>query len=332
MAPQLRATGTSRLGSGKGARVFGARRFMLRIAVAVCFVVVGLAHAAPLKIATYNLENYGLADRMTEAGYRTRYPKPELEKRALRAVIRSLDADVLVVQEIGGRPFLDELRRDLKSEGCEYGFAELGVAADPDRHVAILAKRPFKSVVTHTDLQFTYLGAKETVKRGLLEATFEDAAGDITVFVVHLKSRFTDRPDDPMSAIRRAGEATAIRDRVLKRFPDPAVARFVVLGDCNDGRTSRALAFLQKRGKTEITRLLPAADSRGETWTHAFRKEDTYSRVDQILISPGLIGATGNRRAHIFDAEDVRVASDHRPVFVVLDLETIMRPAEVTTR
>jgi endonuclease/exonuclease/phosphatase family metal-dependent hydrolase len=288
----------------------------------LCSLIFSSGHvrAETLTIATYNVENYGLADRMTEAGYRQSYPKPEPEKRALRAVIGALAADVLVLQEMGDRPFLEELRRDLKFERCEYAFAELAKAADADRHLAILARRPLKSVTTHTDLQFTYFGAKETVKRGLLEATFASEAGDFTVFVVHLKSRYTDRADDPMSAMRRAGEATAIRDRVLKRFPDPATARFVVLGDCNDSRTSRALGFLQKRGKTEITILLPAPDSRGETWTHAWRKEDSYSRVDHILVSPGLIGAVKNRTARIYDGEDVRNASDHRPVFMVLDL------------
>lgn len=279
------------------------------------------ARGETITIATYNLENYGPADRMTDAGYRKDYPKPEAEKRALRTVIRGLGADVIVVQEMGAQPHLDELRRDLKSEGCDYAVTELAVGADADRHLAILSRRPLKGVTTHADLQFTYFGEKETVKRGLLEATIESASGDITLFAVHLKSRFTDRPDDPLSAVRRAGEATAIRDRVLKRFPNPAVARFIVLGDCNDGRTSRALAFLQKRGKTEIALLLPAADSRGETWTHAYRKEDSYSRVDQILVSPGLITAVPNRIARIYDGDGVREASDHRPVFVVLNLD-----------
>src|ERR1044071_2771080 len=138
--------------------------------------------AETLTIATYNLENYGPADRMTDAGYRKDYPKPEAEKRALRAVIRGLHADVLVVQEMGDRPYLDELRRDLKTEGCDYPFAELATAADADRRVAMLAKRPLKAVTTHTDLQFNYFGAKENVKRGLLEATITTAAGDITLF------------------------------------------------------------------------------------------------------------------------------------------------------
>jgi endonuclease/exonuclease/phosphatase family metal-dependent hydrolase len=279
------------------------------------------ARAETLTIATYNVENYGPANRMTEAGYRKDYPKPEAEKRALRTVIRGLGADVLILQEMGPRPYLDELRRDLKADGCDYPFAELAGAADADRHLAVLAKRPLRAVTTHTDLQFTYFSGKEVVKRGLIEVTIATTSGDLTLFGVHLKSRFTDRADDPMSAIRRAGEATAIRDRILKRFSAPVEGRFVILGDCNDGRTSRAAAFLQKRGKTQIATLLPGTDSRGEVWTHAFRREETYSRVDHIFVSPGLFGAVKNGSSRIYDAEGVREASDHRPVYVVLSLE-----------
>ena len=279
-----------------------------------------LARAETLTIATYNLENYGAANRLTAAGFRPDYPKPEAQKSALRAVIRGLSADVLVVQEMGGAAHLEELRRDLRSEGLDYPHATLARAADEHRHLAILARRPLRAVTTHTDLAFTYLGTKETVKRGLLEVTIATAAGDVTVFALHLKSRFTERPDDPSSAIRRAGEATAIRDRVLRRFPVPASGRFVVLGDCNDSRTSRALAFLQQRGKTAIASLLSGGDSRGEVWSHAFRREETYSRVDHILVSPGLLPLVRNGAASIYDGTGVRDASDHRPVYVVLEL------------
>ena len=273
-----------------------------------------------LVVATYNIENYGPANRMTEAGYRKDYPKPEAEKQALRRVIRGLNADVLVLQEMGGERYLEELRRDLRTEGLDYPHVALANAADADRHVALLSKRALKAVTTHRDLQFSYLGGKEWVKRGLLESTVSTPAGDLTLFALHLKSRFTERPDDPLSAIRRAGEGTAIRDRVLERFPRPAAARYLILGDCNDGRTSRAVGHLQKRGKTEVAHLLPAVDSRGELWTHAFRREESYSRVDQILVSPGLRPAVIDGTARIFDGDGVREASDHRPVMVVLKL------------
>lgn len=280
------------------------------------------ARGEPLTIATYNIENYVPANRMTEAGYRKDYPKPEAEKRALRAVIRQVGADVLVLQEMGGQAYLDELRQDLQREGVDYPYAALALAADADRHLALLSRRPLTGVKTHTDLEFAYFGAKETVKRGMLEVTVATATGDLTLFALHLKSRFTDRPDDPLSAIRRAGEATAVRDAVLRRFTNPAAARFVILGDCNDSKASKPVARLQARGKTEIATLLPAVDSRGETWTHYYRRAESYSSVDHILVSSPLRRLVQGHAAQIFDGDGVRAASDHRPVIVTLVFET----------
>ena len=317
--------------TGFGAQVRRRCRWSrVRQALALAVAIAGArgSGAEELVIATYNVENYGPADRMTEAGYRQDYPKPEPEKRALRRVVRDLGADVLVLQEMGGRSHLLELQRDLRSEGCDYPFAELAAASDADRHLAVLSRRPLAGHVTYGDLQYSYFGGKETVKRGLFVVTVATTAGDVTLFAVHLKSRYTDRADDPLSAVRRASEATAIRDQVLKRFPHPAAARFLILGDCNDGRTSKALGFLQKRGNTKIALVLPAEDSRGETWSYSYRREETYSRVDHILVSPGLNGAVKNGAARIYDGPGVREASDHRPVFVVLNLAAGPRAAD----
>src|SRR3954462_10596084 len=86
--------------------------------------------AETITVATYNIENYGPADRMTEAGFRQNYPKPEAEKASLRRVIRGLNADVLVLQEMGAAPYLEELRRDLKAGGLAYGYWAVASAAD----------------------------------------------------------------------------------------------------------------------------------------------------------------------------------------------------------
>lgn len=282
--------------------------------------VVALMRAETLTVATYNVENYVATNRMTEAGYRKDYPKPEVQKTALRAVIRALGADVLVFQEMGAEPYLEELRRDLRTEGLDYPEALVLEAADADRHVALLSKRPLAAVVRHGALEFPYFGAKERVKRGLLEVRVTLGGEDVTLFALHLKSRFTDRPDDPRSALRREGEAVAIRDAVLRRFPTPAAARFVILGDFNDDKASRTVQRLLRRGQTVVAELLPATDARGESWTHAYRKEDSYTRVDHILVSPGLRGAIVGGAARIHDGDGVAEASDHRPVVVTLEL------------
>lgn len=281
-------------------------------------LAVAWAPAETLRIATYNVENYGAADRVITAGYRRDYPKPETAKAALRAVIRAVAADVLILQEMGGPAYLEELRRDLRAEGLDYAFGQVIEADDDDRHLAVLARRPPVEVVAHADLAFRYRGGEGQLKRGLLEVTLATSAGEITVWGLHLKSRFTDHADDPRSAKRRAGEATAIRDLILARNPDPKAARFVIVGDFNDGRTSQAVRFMGKRGRTTIAELLPATDARGETWTYAYRKEDTYQRVDHVLVSPGLSPWVADGRAEICDVAETMSASDHRPVVVTL--------------
>ena len=267
-----------------------------------------------LKIATYNVENYVSTDRMTDEGYRKDYPKPEAQKSALREVIKRLDVDVLVLQEMGAQAYLDELRRDLFHDGINYPHTVLLSGPDGDRHVAVLAKRPFVSVIPQTELSFRYFDGTAMVKRGVIEVRVDTSEGELTLFGVHLKSRFTDRADDPQSAVRRAGEAVAVRDHVLKRYPNPGQSRFLILGDMNDDKKSKTLDRLRRRGSTAIAELLPIADSRGETWTHVYRKEDSYSRVDHILYSPGLAAAIEAGAGRIEDGPGVAVASDHRPV------------------
>jgi endonuclease/exonuclease/phosphatase family metal-dependent hydrolase len=291
------------------------RRAML-VAGFVMLIAGAMLRAEPLTIATYNIENYTLANRTTEDGvYRKEYPKPEAAKAALRAVIRQMDADVVALQEVGGAGYLRELQRDLKSEGVEYAHAVVLEAADTERMVGVLSRRELTSVTRHTDLTFKYFDGVETVRRGLLEVRVESAAGEVAVFVVHLKSRFTEREDDPGAAVRRAGEAVAARDRVLAVFPEPEAARFLIVGDFNCGRTDRPVRAMMERGKIQITEWLPAADSRGHGWTYFYRKEDEYSRVDHVLVSPGLGGRATGR---IHDSEDVGRASDHRPVVVTI--------------
>ena len=287
--------------------------------------------ATDLTIATYNVKNYVAANRMIPDGYRKAYPKPEAAKQALRNVIRRLNADVLFLQEMGSAPYLDELIRDLKAEGLNYPHAFIAEGADKDRHVAILSREPLVSVQTHADLTFKYFDGVETVKRGLLEATIATPDGDVTLWSLHLKSRYTDRKDDPDSIKRRAGEAMAIRKFILKRFPNPEESRFIIMGDFNDVKRSAAVRYMKKRGKLTITKLLPAVDSRGEHWTYHYGRDDTYSRVDHVLISPGLFYAIKNGAARIEDGDDVRKASDHRPVSVTLEFTAVAENQSDTT-
>ena len=96
----------------------------------------------------------------------------------------------------------------------------------------------------------------------------------------------------------------------------------MICGDWNDTRDSKPVRALAKRGETVVGEILRAADSRGETWTHFYRREDSYSRMDYILVSAALQPFVAGGRATIGDGPGVAEASDHRPVFVSLKLTT----------
>ncbi len=295
-------------------------RFFRRLSlVVVALAGAALAHA--LTVATYNVENYNIADRMVDNVYRPAYPKPEDEKAAVRRVIKSVAPDIIVMQEMGGPPFLEELQRDLAKEGVSLPHGTVLEGADADRHVAVLARLPFKEVRRHVALPVTLFGQREVVKRGVLELVFATTEGDLTLFVVHLKSRRTERKDDPEGATQRELEAEAVRDLVLSRFPDRAEAKFIICGDFNDTRMSKPVRSLLARGKTTVGELLRAADSRGEVWTHYYRREDTYSRIDYLVVSEGLKPFVIGGRGHVYDGPGSTEGSDHRAVCAKLKFD-----------
>ncbi len=294
----------------------------MKRAVLTCLLLFGAVggRAETLVLATYNVANYTLTDRQIEGAFLTAYPKPEREKTALREVMRRVDADVWALQEIGGEEFLRELQRDLRHEGTDFPEAVVLEAADPDRKVAVLSRRPLTRVVRHTDLDFRYFEGRQLVKRGMLEVAFASPMGEVALFVVHLKSRWTERRDDPQAALRRGREATAARDRILERFPEPGQARFIIAGDFNEGPLHRPLRAFSRINDRPISRAVPAVDSRGETWTHFYRRNDEYSRVDYIMLSAPLQPRVIGGRGEIPDAPMVLRAGDHRPVVVRLNL------------
>ncbi len=279
--------------------------------------VAGVA-APALTLATYNVENYTVADRMVDGVFRPAYPKPEKERAGLVRVIQGIAPDVLAVQEMGGPAYLADFQRELRDAGQDFPHAVVLEAADPDRHVAVLSKVPFRAVTRHADVPLSYFGRPDAVKRGVLEVVLATNEGDVSLFAVHLKSKHTERPDDPESALQRALEAEAVRDLVLARCPNPTEAKFVICGDWNDTRASRPVRALQKRGEVEVGEILRAADARGETWTHYFQREDLYSRLDYLLVSPALKPFVAGGRAKIWDGPGAAEGSDHRAVYVEL--------------
>ena len=288
----------------------------------LAFLFVLLSSSAPgeiVRVATCNLRNYLITDRMVESRYRPQYPKPEDEKLALWKVFHLVDPDILAIQEIGSLPFLNELRQDLLQAGLDFPHFSLLSAEDEERHITVLSRIPFEEISPQKPLQFRYFGGIQNVKRGLMALRFTSQDESWTLFNVHLKSKRTIRKDDPESALFREREATAIRNFIRSRFKDHPDPLYLLAGDINDTVRSKAVRRLTRVGDQILSHPVPAADTRGETWTYHYRSEDTYTRIDFFLVSPSLNPYIRRTRGYVVDTAEMLSGSDHRLIY--LDLE-----------
>ena len=279
------------------------------------------ASAATFTVASYNVENY------LDAPAGTRTVKPPESRAKVRQVIRALGADVIALQEMGAASALQELRASLKADGLNYPHWEHVNGPDADIHVAVLSRFPITARNSHTNEAYLLAGRRFLVKRGFLDVNIQvNPDYQFTLMNIHLKSK---RPvPEADEADLREEEAKRLReliDEKLRAYPNQ---NLVVCGDFNDTRDSRALkAVIGGRGKLSLFDTRPAernGDSafrpkvyytpRNITWTYFYGKEDSYSRIDFILLSQGMTREWRPELTSIFAVPDWGIASDHRPI------------------
>ena len=298
-----------------------------------CFTVllVFLLGAPPLfaggtfRVATYNVENY--LDQPTES---RPHIKSAEAKAKIRESIRAINPDVLALQEIGTTNALLELRSSLKADGLDYPFWEHVQAADTNIHLVVLSKLPIVARRPHTNDLFLLDSRRFRVERGFAEVEIQAATNfNFTLIVAHLKSR---RPvPQADEAEERLGEAKILRGIVDEHFKADSEVRLIVLGDFNDVKDSEVVKEIIGRGKLKLTDTRPAErtgdntapenlsfDSRDVTWTEYYGKEDVYSRMDYIFISPSLARDWLKDETYIPVIPNWGVGSDHRPIVVAL--------------
>ena len=267
-----------------------------------------------IRIASYNLKNYLIMDRLVEGQWRKDYPKPEAEKSIIQKNILEVRPDILVIQEIGGKGILNELKEDLKELGLDYSYSLLMKGEDPVRLTAVLSQLKPRYVKEHDDLRYRYFDQKHIVKRGMHEVGFMHEI-PFTIFSVHLKSRYTSDKRDPLSAKWRLSEAESCRNRIIERLDQTGMEYYIIAGDFNDNPNSAPLRRFYKKGKRSIGEHLMAKNSRGESWTHFYNKEKVYSMVDGFVLSPSLMPFVKGGLASILDSEDFYQGSDHRLIY-----------------
>lgn len=272
-------------------------------------------------IATYNVENYLI--RPTER----RSDKPQASQKKIQEAILLARPDIVALQEMGSKEALESLRQSLGEQGLTYNYWDHTTGYDPDIHLALLSRYPIVKKHPHSKVLYRLDNRPFHVSRGFLEAEIAVTPDyRVTVLVAHLKSKRPVSVADQEEM--RLMEALELRRIVeAKLAMDPSI-NLVALGDFNDTKDSRPVRALIAQGKTRLTDLRPAEQNgdnlpnpnpryepRNVTWTHYYGKEDSYSRIDYILVSPGLRQEWDESETYIPTIPNWGQGSDHRLIF-----------------
>ena len=285
------------------------------------------ARAETFRVMAYNVENY--LDQATES----RHPKSAAAKAKVHETILTLKPDILSMEEMGGTNALNELRSSLKAGGLDFPYWEHVSGADTNIHVAILSRFPIVARRSHTNESFLLSGRRFKVSRGFGEIDIQVATNyTLTVLAAHLKSKRAIAEADEKEL--RFQEAKLLREKIDARFAADPNVNLVVIGDFNDTKDSPSTKVVIGRGKNKLIDTRPAErngdnvpnenpayEPRNITWTHHFGKEDTYSRIDFILISPGLAKEWLTNETYVGTIPNWGVGSDHRPIVATFDTD-----------
>ena len=282
--------------------------------------------AETFRVATYNVENY--LDQPTES---RQFVKSVGAKAKVCESIRALNPDVIALEEMGTTNALLELRASLEKAGLDFPYWEHVQGWDTNIHVAILSRLPIVACHPHTNDSFLLDGRRFPVSRGFAEVDIQAATNfTFTLIAAHLKSR---RPvPEADEAQLRLQEAKILRGIVDEHFKADPNARLIVLGDFNDLKDSDSTKAIIGRGTFKLIDTRPAErngdnapneiprfEPRNVTWTHYYGKEDTYSRVDYILLSPAMARGWVTNGTYVLTIPNWGVGSDHRPVVATFE-------------
>ena len=303
-------------------------RFSSRIVASLAFILSLIAvRAESFRLAAYNVENY--LDQPTETRH---FVKADDAKAKVRETILAMRPDVIAFEEMGSVSAFQELRASLKAGGLDYPEWEHVQGHDASIHVAVLSRFPIVARRSHTNDSFLLSGKRYEVGRGFAEVDIKvNTNYTFTLFVAHLKSK---RPvPEADEGELRAEEAKLLREKVDQRLAATPNANIAVVGDFNDTYDSPSTKAVVSKGKNKLVDTRPAErngdnqpnpanpkwEPRNITWTHHFGKEDSYSRIDYILLSPGMAKEWVKEETYIPTVANWGIASDHRPVLATIE-------------
>ncbi len=267
----------------------------------------------PLTIANWNVHNF--VNDIADSGIANEWKdyKWDEHRANVGKVLKSLDADIVVLQEVEHMKVLEELN-ELELDGV-YEHLALIDANDP-RGIdnGVMSKLPLLKEVSHKDESFTKVGTQGPsykYSRDCLEVHIEHNGRPIVLLGVHYKAK---ENDDPDKRLAEAQHTRAIADAITAKNPQTGV---IILGDFND--TPGSVPYNWTIGEPpnqygNAPDQIPAKDR----WT--FDYKGALELVDQQMANPLMYGMLNAASVSIPHTPEVEEASDHAPILARYDV------------
>lgn len=259
-------------------------------------------------VMSYNVRMYRYSDRDND-GQEDDF-KPEAEILPMLGIICDARPDVLVVQELGDATTLESLQQRLAALGFTYPYRDHLPGVSDHANLGILSQFPIVARDPQTNLVYSIQGRTLPVLRGFQQVEIDVRGKPILVVNAHLKSKLFHELGQTEMRRNEARLLASFLRRIIKEKPD---IHLVVCGDFNDGYNSAALRELiaQENLPIEDLRLF---DPFGDLWTHYFRGDQTYSRIDYIMVNPAMKARWIENKSGVIRDARTYEASDHRPI------------------
>ncbi len=258
-----------------------------------------------IRVCTWNVHNYNVSNRRVNGRWIS-YPKPEAERQAVANVLVGIDADIVLLQEMGDMTYLRELKMRLDRAGSKYPFVAVSDYDSPAR-LAILSKIRPECFLDLSDIKFKLKHEQCYSPRGTLGAKFKFQDRELFIFNLHLKSKVNAKKKDENFIPFRFAELRAICKNVKKLTSSDSL--IIYAGDFNDEPTK---ALLRNLGDVV---LVQQSDKTGSSFTYHWRKKDILYKYDYFLVSRNLQPLLST--AVVCEHQN---GSDHKPVYVDMAL------------
>lgn len=273
-----------------------------------------------LKLMTWNVENFvDEHDNPYISNYREDSTRASQEKIQLFAqAIKNADADIVVLQEIEGAPYLKALANEHFPE-MGYQFFADHESNNWFQNVAIMSRVPLGPVVgygtVHTPVEFNEDGEEKYQTQDYINTRMWSCAVWVNEhYQFHLTAAHLKAGRGERNEAMRLGQIAFLKSQLQRELEIDKKANLLLVGDLNSLPNSRELGAL-KTGKKRIALQDPLGS---EVSTHPADKPER--RLDYILFNKNtadeIVEQSANVPLLLENAEAMRTVSDHLPVTI----------------